>query len=103
MFIVTIKSIDADSFALPTLYGKTTLQNYNFSTNPQGVGCYFCFRLFFVGRGSHHLLACRRLACIIVGRGSHRLPIPLPPYEGGRLSSLRDLSCRCEAGIEIAR
>ena len=35
MFIVTIKSIDADSFALPTLYGKTTLQNYNFSMNPQ--------------------------------------------------------------------
>ena len=35
MFIVTVKSIDADSFALPTLYGKTTLQNYNFSTNPQ--------------------------------------------------------------------
>ena len=30
MFIVTVKSIDADSFALPTLYGKTTLQNYNF-------------------------------------------------------------------------
>ena len=36
MFIVTVKSIDADSFALPTLYGKTTSQNYNFSTNPQG-------------------------------------------------------------------
>jgi len=35
MFIVTVKSIDADSFALPTLYGKTTLQNYNFSMNPQ--------------------------------------------------------------------
>ena len=35
MFIVTVKSIDADSFALPTLYGKTTLQNYNFSVNPQ--------------------------------------------------------------------
>ena len=38
MFIVTVKSIDADSLALPTLYGKTTLQNYNFSTNPQGEG-----------------------------------------------------------------
>ena len=37
MFIVTVKSIDADSFALPTLYGKTTLQNYNFSMNPQGM------------------------------------------------------------------
>ena len=36
MFIVTVKSIDADSFALPTLYGKTTSQNYNFSMNPQG-------------------------------------------------------------------
>ena len=35
MFIVTVKSIDADSFALPTLYGKTTLQKYNFSVNPQ--------------------------------------------------------------------
>ena len=31
MFIVTVKNIDVDSFALPTLYGKTTLQNYNFS------------------------------------------------------------------------
>jgi hypothetical protein len=38
MFIVTVKSIDVDSFALPTLYGKTMLQNYNFSTNPQGDG-----------------------------------------------------------------
>ena len=35
MFIVTVKNIDVDSFALPTLYGKTTLQNYNFSVNPQ--------------------------------------------------------------------
>ena len=32
MFIVTVKSIDADSFALPTLYGKTMLQNYIFSS-----------------------------------------------------------------------
>ena len=38
MFIVTVKSIDADSLALPTLYGKTTQQSYNFSTNPQGEG-----------------------------------------------------------------
>ena len=35
MFIVTVKNIDVDSFALPTLYGKTTLQKYNFSMNPQ--------------------------------------------------------------------
>ena len=35
MFIVTVKSIDVDSFALPTLYGKTTLQKYYFSVNPQ--------------------------------------------------------------------
>lgn len=32
MSIVTVKSIDADSFALPTLYGKTMLQNYIFSS-----------------------------------------------------------------------
>ena len=43
MFIVTVKSIDADSFALPTLYGKTTLQNYNFSGNPQEVRWIFFF------------------------------------------------------------
>ena len=35
MLIVTVKNIDVDSFALPTLYGKTTLQNYNFFVNLQ--------------------------------------------------------------------
>ena len=35
MFIVTVKSIDVDSFALPTLYGKTTLQKYNYFMNLQ--------------------------------------------------------------------
>ena len=46
MFIVTVKSIDADSFASPALYGETTVQNYNFSKNPQGYA-----RFFFLGQG----------------------------------------------------
>ncbi|MBR1512853.1 MAG: hypothetical protein IJ622_01020 [Bacteroidales bacterium] len=55
MFIVTVKNIDVDSLALPTLYGKTTLQNYNFFMSPQGAWLIFLFFLFFVGRGSHRL------------------------------------------------
>ena len=54
MFIVTVKSIDADSFALPTLYGKTTLQNYNFSGNPQEDR-----RIFFFCRVAA-TMSCRR-------------------------------------------
>ena len=41
MFIVTVKNIDVDSFALPTLYGKTTLQKYNFSVNLQESSSFF--------------------------------------------------------------
>ena len=44
MFIVTVKNIDVDSFALPTLYGKTTLQKYIFSVNPQEGRLFFLFR-----------------------------------------------------------
>jgi hypothetical protein len=44
MFIVTVKSIDADSFASPALYGETTMQKYNFSFNPQGGAGFFYFR-----------------------------------------------------------
>ena len=43
MYIVTVKNIDVDSFALPTLYGKTTLQKYNFSMNPQEDKLFFFF------------------------------------------------------------
>ena len=43
MFIVTVKNIDVDSFALPTLYGKTTLQKYIFSVNPQEDRLFFFF------------------------------------------------------------
>lgn len=61
MFIVTVKSIDADSFALPTLYGKTTLQKYNFSVNPQEDGCFFSF----LPRLSSHVMPAR--ACAAAG------------------------------------
>ena len=44
MFIVTVKNIDVDSFALPTLYGKTTVQKYYFSLNPQEDRWFFFFR-----------------------------------------------------------
>ena len=43
MFIVTVKNIDVDSFALPTLYGKTMLQKYNFSVNLQEDRPFFFF------------------------------------------------------------
>jgi len=49
MLIVTVKNIDADSFALPTLYGKTTLQNYKIFPNPQGgmlISCFIVVVLF---------------------------------------------------------
>ena len=57
MFIVTVKSIDADSLALPTLYGKTTLQNYNFSVNPQGEGA----KIFFF----QWVIKCQRVVVLI--------------------------------------
>ena len=43
MFIVTVKNIDVDRFALPTLYGKTTPQKYNFSVNLQEDRPFFFF------------------------------------------------------------
>ena len=81
MFIVTVKSIDADSFALPTLYGKTMLQKYDFSTNPQGVGCDFCFRQGLAPPALRWLSSLRDLGC--AGRRGLKSPVEiLSPLQG---------------------
>ncbi len=62
MFIVTVKSIDVDSLALPTLYGKTTLQNYDFSAKPARG-----WQIFLFSAGVH--TACLTVAVVPSGLG----------------------------------
>ena len=58
MFIVTVKSIDADSHALPMLYSKTTLQNYNFSMNPQEDAAFLVKNIYLTIKETITIIAC---------------------------------------------